>query len=458
MPHLRSSRSNRNTSNLASGFIDLATRDTLEDQLYNKEGAVSYFTRTTTSCSWFTMIPCVLTRKSGNPNFGAEWSVSVSRAGDYLLSNWLRFALPAVKVSPIKPRTYVSWTPNVAHNLIRDVSITFNDLSAHSFDNYYLDFLAAFTIPAGKQAGYNAMIGNTPELTTPAKELPETVLNLPLPLFYTKDTGISLPVAAIPYNECAITFSFRELSELLTVWEIDDDSNTETTTRTLNVSDDLVSTPELHDVAVWANYALVNNASRKKIGSAPRDMLVEQYQHVPRQTFNPATNNYQSYDIRFSHSVKCLFWAVDNTTIPSSRSNYTTQTPIVTKADDGKISIEHAPGKDCIDNVSLLYENTERLAGMGSDYFSQVQPYYQPRCVIPTAKGLHMYSYSLDIIDCDPMGSTNFGRLTNVTIAPEASQAAIAADEAGSSFRIIIVGINHNLVRIAGGAFGFPFM
>lgn len=452
MPH----RGTGKTSNISAAFIDLATRDLLEDQLYNKEGAISYFTRTTTSCSWFTMVPCILTRKSGIPTFGAEWSVSISRAGDYLLSNWLRFELPEINVKSTKTNTYVSWTPNVAHALIRDCSITFNDLSAHHFDNYYLDFLAAFTVPAGKQAGYSEMIGNTATLTTPAKTLPATVLNLPLPLFYTKDTGIALPMAGLPYNDCAITFSFRDLSDLLTVWEYsDEDSNF--TASTLDWSDDLGVYPELHDVQVWANYALVNNASRKKIGASPRDMLVEQYQHVPRQSFSPATSSYQSYDIRFSHSIKVLFWGAENTSISSIHSNYTTASPTVTET-DGVISVVHAPGEDPTSNVSLLYENTERLSSMGSSYFSQVQPYYQPKCVIPTAKGYHMYAYSLDITDADPMGSTNFGRLTNVTLSPEASDAAVTAAEAGETFRYVIMAINHNIVRISGGAFGFPFM
>jgi hypothetical protein len=451
MPH----RKTQKGGNISSAFIDLASLDMLEKALYGLEGAISYFTRTTTSCSWFTMVPCVLSRKSGNPTFGADWSVSVSRAGDYLLSNWLRFELPAVTVSSSKTDTYVSWTPNVAHNLIRDCSITFNDLSAHHIDNYYLDFLAAFTVPGGKQAGYNEMIGNTPELTTPAKSLPATILNLPLPLFYTKDTGVSLSVAALPYNDISITFQFRELEDLLTAWEIDTNG---AVARSVNVSDDLTSTPELHDVQVWANYALVNNASRKKIGQTPRDVLIEQFQHVPRQTFSPATNNYSSYDIRFSHSIKCLMWGAENTTIPSVRSNYTTKSPEVSMADDGTITVQHAPGKDPLDNVSLMYENTERLSGMSSEYFSHVQPYYQPKCVIPTQKGMHMYSYSLDIVDPDPMGSTNFGRLTNVTLAPEGTDEAVTADENGASFRFVIFGINHNIVRLSGGAFGFPFM
>ena len=75
------------------------------------------------------------------------------------------------------------------------------------------------------------MIGNTPELAgVPAglnEDLPETVLNLPLPLFYSRDSGVALPTAALPYNDMRINFSFRGWRELLQAYELtlNDDDN-----------------------------------------------------------------------------------------------------------------------------------------------------------------------------------------------------------------------------------------
>jgi hypothetical protein len=58
------------------------------------------------------------------------------------------------------------------HNIIRECTITFNDLIAARFDNYQLDFWAAFTVPAGKQNAYNNMIGNILPLTNPLAQSP----------------------------------------------------------------------------------------------------------------------------------------------------------------------------------------------------------------------------------------------------------------------------------------------
>ena len=126
-------------------------------------------------------------------NFGNDWAVTISRAGDYLLNTWLRVTLPQVCITTTQCK--ISWTPNLMHNLVREACITFNDLVAARFDNFHLDFWAAFTVPASKGTVYQNMIGNTACLTTPCHCLPEAVLNLPLPFFYSRDSGVALPTA-----------------------------------------------------------------------------------------------------------------------------------------------------------------------------------------------------------------------------------------------------------------------
>ena len=82
------------SSNVTSGFIDLATFDEIEKYMYGGPDATAYFVRDTRKSTWFTQVPVVLSRASGQCDFGSEWSVSISRAGDYLMSTWLRVCVP----------------------------------------------------------------------------------------------------------------------------------------------------------------------------------------------------------------------------------------------------------------------------------------------------------------------------------------------------------------------------
>jgi Large eukaryotic DNA virus major capsid protein/Major capsid protein N-terminus len=458
------------TSNLTSGFIDLATFDELEKYLYGGASATAYFVRETRKATWFTLVPVALSRSNGTADFGQDSSVNISRAGDYLVAAWLRLNTPSVNLSAgnqFQAAGHIRWTKNFMHNLIYECQITFNDLTAARFDSYHLDFWSAFTVPAGKLNGYNNMIGNFDDMTKPYpvnSPIPSYTLNLPLPFFFARDSGVALPTAALPYNEMRINYSFRNWSDLLI---LDNGVN-----NSLSVAPSLNDlggvTPSLSQVYTWANYAIVSNDERKRMACAPRNILIEQVQTAPIQTFQPGSTNggnpTPTYDLRFSHAIKVMFFAVRNATIPSLWSNYTAATPTLVGN-----AVNWAPTGACdpITSTSLTYENTARLQNMGSDYFSLVQPWYHAP-VIPLDTGYHMYSYSLDFICLDPKGSTNYGKLTNVSIAPVASTNAISgANGSGASnsglnwpqvYKFICTVVNNNIIKISGGALGFPVL
>ena len=467
------------TSNITSGFIDLATFDEIEKYMYGGADATAYFVRETRKSTWFTQIPVVLSRASGQAGFGQEWSVSISRAGDYLLQTWLQLKLGALSsnatgTSNGTATKYLAWTKNLMHNLVEECSITFNDLVAARFDSYHLDFWSAFTVPAGKRDGYNQMIGNTPDLVNPSISKSEQYLFLPLPFFYTRDSGVALPTAALPYNDMRINLSFRDWTSLLTTYTRSSaptgasGSEAYTYTPLASVLGDLATAPTMSNVNVWANYAIVSNDERKRMACAPRDILIEQVQTAPRQNFTQGLSN-NNYDIRFSHAIKVLFFGVRNIELPSKWSNYTAITQSIavpTNADAvsaKKLTYTNTTEPDPIKQTSLIYENTNRLGKMGSDYYSLVNPYYDAP-VIPSETGYHMYSYSLDFISLDPMGSTNYGKLTNVSIAPESIdnlKTAISPDtpvNANYQGQFILTAVNNNIIRISGGALGFPVL
>lgn len=459
------------SSNLTAGFIDLATFDELEKYLYGGPSATAYFVRETRKATWFTQVPVALSRSNGTADFGQDSSVNISRAGDYMLMAWLRLNLPSVTLlsgNQFGANGRIRWTRNFMHNLIYECSITFNDLVAARFDNYHLDFWAAFTVPAGKLNGYKNMIGDFDDLTGPhssSDPIPAFTLNLPLPFFFARDSGVALPTAALPYNEMRISYSFRNWSELLILDNIAAPAGTNPSTVPV-VPTDIATAPSLSQVYTWANYAIVSNDERKRMACAPRNILIEQVQTAPIQSFQPGNggNPTPSYDLRFSHAIKVMFFACRNTTVSNEWSNYTAATPV---PGAGAVNFNPSGAVDPIVSTSLTYENTARLQNMGSDYYSLIQPWYHAP-VIPLETGYHMYSYSLDFICLDPKGSTNYGKLTNVSIAPVASTGAIAgangtgilgsgADFA-QTYRFITVCVNNNIIRISGGALGFPVL
>ena len=512
-------------SNVTSGFIDLATFDEIEKYMYGGPDATAYFVRETRKSTWFTQVPVVLTKASGGtPDFGSQWSAQISRAGDYLLQTWLRLDTPLVQLTSTQQGVatgiatsgasgnftqynYIRWTRNFMHNLIQECTITFNDLVAARFDNYHLDFWSAFTVPASKRVGYDNMVGNIDSLILPNTTLTSATLNLPLPFFYSRDSGVALPTAALPYNDMRINFNFRNVSDLLIGDQVVvGPSNLQLgnvqpvpalSIFSSGLSFNGQTTPNpigsLSNVNVWANYAIVSNDERKRMACAPRDILMEQVQTAPVQSYlgGATANTAPQFDIRFSHAIKVLFFNVRNKTNKAEWSNYTTASPAVftNGATVGNnllyghynypafIDFEPPLASDPIADITLVYENTQRLAHMDATYFSLVNPWY---CAptIPIATGYHSYSYSLDFINLDPQGSTNYGKLTNVSVIPTASTSAktnsstLASNQTGNypnqnyilslgsgvqalqTFEFITTCVNNNIIRVSGGALG----
>lgn len=450
------------SNTVTSAFIDLATFDEIEKYLYNGPTAITFFVRCVRKSTWFAQVPVPLTQNAGNPEFNGDVAFQISRAGDYLLHVWLRATLPAVSVSGTSQNGFgIRWAQNIGHNLIDLTWISFNDLKVQEFDSFWLDMWSAFTVSASKRNGYNNMIGNISDLTNTTLSLPAYTVDVPLPYFFTRDTGIALPTAALPYNEMRIHFEFRDWRELLIFDGGAAQSDLITATSAIS----------LRNVQLWANYAVVSNEERVKMGKCPRDMVIEQVQRSSGRAFNAnsiTVNSNASYDIRFSHSIKALFWNVANTTICNSGnnqarewSNYTTG-GICSPIPNNNQVINGLDGTDPVGLSSLLYENTFRLFEMGSDYFSLVQPWYH-WTTIPEETGYHVYSFALDPESMDPQGSTNFGKLTNVSLQLTPSVDAVSANASDAvphqqSFQVFVRALNFNIVRVSGGALGLPVL
>jgi len=485
------------SASTVAGFIDIATYDEIEKYLYGIENAVTYFVRETQKCTWFTQIPVKLTSGSGQTEFGKDFSFHVSRSGDYLLNSWLRVKLdqvelkydaanndqnPGAKDAVDKDGTPLTngdfsarFTSNFMHNLVKKIEIKFNDLSAHEIKSHHLDFWRNFSITASKRNGYNKMIGNVPEVSQWAtasepgrNTLGGKYLTLPLPLFFERDSGSALPTAALPYNDMRIHFEFRDWKDLLVVdkyaekdayYPATDPQGQPIAGERIPNHERIVScderyfktAPKLSNVELWANYAIVSSEERKRMAQAARDIVIEQVQHAPVETFELPRDGQKHYDLRFSHAVKGIFFAVRNKSIPAELSNYTAQSP----PNPWQVAqgLSYTPEKNILKSASLIYENTTRLGSMGVDFYQLIQPYYHAESDGTDQPGVCMYSYALDLVNHDPMGSTNFGKLTNVTLTPVSD-----VDFSKTKSDMLVTVVNHNIIKIAGGALGFPVL
>jgi hypothetical protein len=458
--------------------------------------------------NWFALVPHPHSLDAGTSSnvFNQKCNWKIGRQGDYLTHTWLRLGLSAVTSSSTTysggaTGLYLRWCHNLAHNLIESIQLTFTGIPGAKMDSFFLDFFSAFTVPAGKRNAYDNMIGNIPELVNPiydytnasaVQRLPAATLNLPIPLPYTRETGIALPASTLIYNDVLVEVDFRDYTECLVV------SNAREVTVSSVIahcsrnatSSDVAAAPTL-SAALWGTYAVVTTDERKRMGKTQRDVIWEVAQDQNTQSISTSSTSHE-LPLRYSHAVKALLFGVENITVTSDHSNYTTREPFCRFAASSGLTTCEFPSPlafDPIERVSLMYEGAQRLDNMPVDYFALVQPYYFTRSA-PTITGYHMYSFSLDLSDINHLGSVDFGKLTNVSLQLIHSDdlvdalagstantrfynelgvashlppgyAALTLGTSGAkgkaqSFQVRSAALSHTAARFIGGAVGFP--
>jgi hypothetical protein len=476
-----------NTSVTASvSFIDLATFGELEGFIYGGPNAITWFVASVQKGNWFSQVPISLRNVGTTAQFGAQKATfSLSRQGDYVLSTFLRCRFPAIGFKSGLPTILggptVRFVNNLMHNLVRHCQIEFNELVVQEFDNYWLDDNFEWRCPGNKRVGYLNMIGMVPQYITPVlpgSSIGGGFLSLPLPFFFGEDSGIALPVAALPFNDIKITYDFRDWTELVMV---DPKTGAFTVSDLCTYINGVASNntvPALSNVETFAHYAIVHNDERVKMGDAPRDILIHQIQETQVAPFKDVTSR-SSFDIRLSHAIVLFTYKAMNNSLQArfngslgaDWSNYTTQSSVLA---NGVVPPPvSSPPADPIAYTNLFYENSVRLSYF-SDYFSLTHPWYFSDAIAEET-GYHIYSYALKPWDATrPSGSTDYSKLANVSIAHDSSTAAVAA-AAGNyadgtamnwptlqsaamiqSFQHVFCARNWNILRVANGSAGFP--
>jgi hypothetical protein len=171
---------------------------------------------------------------------------------------------------------------------------------------------------------------------------------------------------------------------------------------------------------------MVSGEERKRLWEETHQIAYDTFQTNPIRSLSNL-NLTPSIDLRFSGLVKTLLFAVRNKKSPNEWSIY------------------DVDGKDPVKNFMLTYEESQRLNT--PNYFTSfLQPFFHANSI--GGEGIHMYSYSHGkMSDGKFLGSTNFGKLTNVC-------ASLVLEGDISDCELIVIALGKNILNIEGGTVG----
>ena len=190
------------------------TNSTKHEKIFRGQPEISFFKKVYKKISPFN-INIIEQDLIGNVDFGNIINCELNRSGDLLKNLYLEILLPDLE----KPKNSIwyGYTNNIGCNLIKSITLKINDqiieriygewidiyneLNNINIDNLIKQYNSEYSI---------RNINNTIDIS-------KRHIYIPIPFFFTKDTGSALPLIALTNSTISIDIEFRKLKEIIKI-------------------------------------------------------------------------------------------------------------------------------------------------------------------------------------------------------------------------------------------------
>ncbi|CAL44641.1 50.9 kDa Major capsid protein [Spodoptera frugiperda ascovirus 1a] len=398
---------------------DVNKRGNIDNYIYGPDERVTtYFVREIRPCAAFSKLPVLLTNGNGMKKFGGTFTMPINASGDYLLSLTAYATLSAGTITGAGDASVVSWLPKLGHKLIKSVKLKIDGKPLVELSSSFMDMWSEFMIDSGNYEAYNNMVGGEYEFNKDRINNKSVVL--PIPMYFSRDTGIALPIGAMVNNRVTVEFVFRKVTDLLVLENKPATGAGTGVVRTLTEADFSV-VPTIASFEVVADFAVVTDFEIDRTSCTPHYMYMEKPVDVPatelvKPTDGTTAPDTMSFEIEHTNGiVKALFFGVRNITRPEYLDFYKVGLPRF------NLGAREDVGTATVSRIGIKCNDKYRVPLLPSEHFVYTEPYHAAKRVPTTNNGLYMYSFALDLHTIDPKGSinpSNFNSNISVVLRP----------------------------------------
>ena len=377
---------------------------------------------------------------NGQADFGKRVTATISRNGDLIQQMYLEVVLPDAGASG------QTWTYGVGNALVKQAEI---EIGGQLIDRQYGDWMniwTELTIPEGKRAGYDNMVGNakptdsnqTGSIVATAAS-PLIRLYVPLQFWFNRNPGLALPLIALQYHEVKLNLELRPAAEL---------TNVAAPTAGITLG-----------CKLYVDYVYLDTDERRRFAQVSHEYLIEQVQFTGSESIS-ATDNNKNVTLNFNHPVKELVWVH----VPTS--NATTLATTGNRWFNYSGTSGATTDIDSFTTALLQLNGHDRFSVRFADYFRKVQNYEHHTRVPRVGKDLdaddarnqyiYSYSFALSPEEHQPSGTCNFSRIDNAVLQLKyGADTGFSAQTAAMNLNVYAV--NYNVLRIMSGMGGLAY-
>jgi hypothetical protein len=397
---------------------------------------------------------------NGTPNImesiNTTYTFNIKRYADLLGPLFLVVAIPTIYSNA---EQQFQWIKNLGSMLVQSVSLfiagqRITTIEGETINNYYR-LQKDFTT----NINYNEMIGHTPTFYNPTMINPTTnTLNykhstanpsivgvnlyIPLPLFFTSNSGLYLPLIALQNADVQLVVEVKKICELYTIREnrctnilynkrIKPESNNETQSILKFIKEN--SLKQAFPTHLDAHYVFLDNDERAQFAKLPHEYLIEQVQY--KKIFG--LSDHEILDIPFFHptkEIRFFFRKTDNGTLFNEWTNFGNNDTYGEKYLEGSLNNSRYRDELSLNNIrsqmsvnynmaslnilksaKFVMNGQDRTRILDNRYWNLVQPfqYHLGSTVYPFEENdcFNCFSFSLEPDNYQPSGSCNLTHL-----------------------------------------------
>ena len=358
----------------------------------------------------------------GNPTFGGNITITVSRNGDLLGNVMLQLSL-------FDPSTYINdssgngiscgWIQGIGNYLINNATLNIGGQQIDQQYGKWMDIWSELNLAGSQLAGYGAMVGKNYQgpIYTPynVNVEPNNQLQIPLQFWFCRNPGLAIPLIALQYHEVKIQLQFEKFVNLIVLTQTSGGG----VVTYLPVVQNNTPLPDFSkSLTIWNTYYYLDTTERRQFAQNAHEYLIEQVQTQNGNLTNLAGDNY--IRLQLNHPTKDLIFvfnrngssapmndfSVGNDIAPCTIASTSSSTPpVIVIANTIGIPSQFAP----LGTFKLLLNGTDRFKERPGEYFRLTQNYFHhTRC---PSNYIYTYSFALRPEEHQPSGTCNFSRI-----------------------------------------------
>ena len=436
----------------------------------------------------------------------------VGRNADLFFDTYLVYDLPAIYTNNQIP---FAWAEELGTTIIDEISIRLDGNQLDIQNGMFMKVYSDLTFNGSKKAQWLKCVGGEPFMYNSSQNLSDDIndqtiainarrLYIPLMFWYCRNSGNSIPLIALQYNELYIDCTYRPLNELIRIGKppvsptqlFGDYQNSEFNINIRNffLSKGFDQTNVFFyftqynwqsNTYILANYIFLGDDERNFFAKTTHEYLIEQVQYNLFQGLKQGPNYVNP---TFNHPVKEIVWVLTRDDLylsndwynftglrerrsfrfwqnnlpyfgysdyyfPESdyiKENFTNFVNEVKARSVYKLTNEQAQTffgdfYSIMKSAQPIFNNNDRMEIQDKDFYQNLQ-LFRYHIGVPT-EGIYILSFALKPEEIQPSGTQNFSRLDYQEFRIDIFETYPIEDR----FNCYMWAVNYNVFRIMGG-------